>query len=326
MKHRGAAALAAALAAVVGAGWWLAPDDSSAPALRAMPAQAALPGSGAVASSTASRTGQPLQPAQRQPDAADPRADAFLTADLRFKLEALLLEAGDSGSPAALKQRLAALVPQQFSAADRERALALLNRYVDYRVALGKVKAPADPNDPRALRTALEARQRLREKHFDSSEYDALFDSEEALDRFMLARLEIERNNALTPTQQQAAVRQAENELSDAQRAARAGALAHEAVAAQTAAFDKQGASPQERHAQRRAQYGDAAAAQLARLDSEEHHWQARLDGYAGAKNGNASPAQLEQLGQQLFSAEEQLRLEAALALRQQQAVTPQKR
>ena len=327
MKHPRAAALAATLAALLGVSWWLAPDDSSTPALRPLPTQAVLAASSAAGASSASQTGRPLLPGQRQPGTADPQVDAFLTDDLRFKLEALLLEAGESDSPAALKQQLAALVLHQFLAADRERALALLNRYVDYRVALGDVKAPADPNDPRALRTALEARQRLREQHFDSSEYTALFASEEALDRFTLARLEIERNSALTATQQQAAVHQAESELSDTQRATRAGALAHEGVAAQTAAFDSQGVSPQERHAQRRAQYGDAAANQLARLDREEKHWQGRLDDYASAKNANASPAQLEQLRQKLFSAEEQLRLDAALALRQQpQAATPEKR
>ena len=256
----------------------------------------------------------PVQPARQ--GAASAQADAFLSDDLRNKFEALLLEAGDAASPLALKQRLATLLPQHFSAPDHARALALLARYVDYRVELGELKAPADVGDPRALRAALETRQHLREKHFDSGELGALFAAGEALDRFTLARLEIERNAALSPAQKQAAVRQAEAELGEAQHHARSDLLAHEALALQTAALEARGASPQERYAQRRAHYGDAAAAQLAQLDSEEKSWQARLDDYATAQKNSASPAQLEQLGQQLFSTEEQLRIEAALAFR----------
>lgn len=310
-----AAALVAAAMSVLAAGWWLASGD--APASATPSAQAASNGTGGAGRSSADTPVMSPTPAPRQ-DAAGAQADAFLSDDLRFKFEALLLEAGDAASPSVLKQRMAARLAQHFSAADHARALALLERYVDYRVALGELKAPADAGDPRALRIALEARQRLREKYFDSGELGALFAAEEELDRFTLARLEIERNTALAPAQKQEAVRQAEAELSDAQRSARAGLLAHEALALQTAAFEAQGASPQERYAQRRAQYGDAAASQLALLDSEEKSWQARLEEYATAQKSGASPAQLEQLGQQLFSAEEQLRIEAALAFRQQ--------
>jgi lipase chaperone LimK len=318
-----AAAVLALLTALTG-GWWLATDGGSAPDSAARPAPAAESGSTRAASYAASGPGMPQAHAQqRQPGPADAQADVFLTDDLRFRFEALLLEAGEAASPSALKLRLAALLPRQFIPADRARALALLNRYVDYRVALGSLKAVADAGDPRALRTALEARQQLREQHFDSGEYGALFADEDTLDRFSLARLEIERNGVLTVAQKQAAVRQAESGLSAAQRAGRADSLAHEAVAAQTADFESQHASPQERYAQRRAQHGDDAALQLAQLDTEERDWQTRLDQYASAKASSASPAQLEQLERQLFSANEQLRLEAALTIRQQRAPTP---
>ena len=305
--------------AVVAGGWFFA-GDARTPDSGGQAGRAALPASPGSGWQTANGPDAALSPAlRRQQGAASAAADVFLKNDLRFKFEALLLEAGEAASPAELKRRLAALLPGHFSADDRARALALLERYVDYRVALGEIKGAADATDPRALRAAIEARQRLREKHFDSGEYSALFADEEELDRFTLARLEIERNPALTPVQQQAAVRQAESEMSDAQRTARASSLVHEAVAAQTAAFDSQGASAQDRYAQRREQYGDAAARQLAQFDSEEKDWQARLGNYANARKSGASPAQLEQLQKQGFSAEEQLRLGAALTIRQQQ-------
>lgn len=232
----------------------------------------------------------------------------------------MLLEASGGSevtNPASLKRRLAELVPKYFSAALSARATALIERYVDYRVALSEIKPPADPSDPRALRNALDARQRAREKHFAPEEYEALFAKEAQLDRYTLARLEIERNPALSAEQKQAAIKDIEQGLSPEQRAQREQAVAHVAVAAQTSALDAKNASDIERFAQRSAQYGDAAATQLAQLDRENSDWQARLKEYANAQEKNASPEQLQQLRQQLFSEQEQLRIDAALAARQ---------
>ena len=75
----------------------------------------------------------------------------------------------------ALKQRLAALVGRHFAPDLATRALAMAERYVDYRVALGQLRAPADLNDPRALRSALAEREQLRRQHFQDEEYEALF-------------------------------------------------------------------------------------------------------------------------------------------------------
>jgi len=256
----------------------------------------------------------------------DDGADEFLTQDLRWRMEDLLLEAGAADTPALLKQKLAPLVQRHFAPRDAVRALALLERYVDYRVALGAVKPPADAIDPRALRRALSERQHVRERFFATHEYRVLFGQDEELDRFTLARLEVERNTELTALQRAAALRDAERELSDSQRALRAEAVAHMGVAAQTAAFDVVGASEQERYAQRSARYGDAAALQLAQLDREERDWQSRLDAYAAGKAHNTGEDQLAALRQQLFTPQEQLRLEAALTLRQQAAPAPPRR
>jgi lipase chaperone LimK len=145
----------------------------------------------------------------------------------------------------------------------------------------------------------------------------ALFAQEEELDRFTLARLEIERNREMPATQKAAALRDAERELSDAQRALRAEAVAQAGVAAQTAAFEAANASEQERYAQRSKLYGDAAAMRLAQLDREERDWQSRLEIYVAGQERNPGEGPLAALRQQLFTPQEQLRLEAALALRQ---------
>lgn len=311
MKRRHAALFIAGGLAVLATVFWVTDPEGVTATLLA-------PGASERAAIAGSATADPLVAAtQTRASALSRQARAaFLAGGLRFKLEDMVLEAGEASTPAALKQQLAALAPKYFSAEQRVQANEMLERYVDYRVALGGIKPPSDPSDPDALRALLDARRLVREKHFNADEHAALFAQEEELDRFTVARLEIERNPDLTAAQKAAAVRETERDLSDGQRAARAEAVAHIAVASQSVAFEAAGVSEHERYAQRRRQYGDAAAQQLAQLDREERDWQARLGEYAASKSRN-DPAQLGRLRQQLFTPEEQLRLDAALALRQ---------
>ena len=254
--------------------------------------------------------------ARRRAISADGPADPLLVHGLRDTLEALLMEAGDASDPATLKQRLAALINQHFPAALATRALALAERYVDYRVALGSLRAPQNLTDPRALRDALDARHKVRLQFFDDAEYDALFAREADLDRYTLARLEIERNTQLSPEQRAQALQAADNELSAERRAERSAATEHMAATAQTAALNASNADERTRYAARSAQYGPAAAQAMAQLDREEQHWNQRLDQYSQARAQQGEGPGLQQLRQQLFSPEEQHRIDAALALR----------
>ena len=309
-----AAVLALTMAAVV---WWLGDPAGLGAGDRHHPPVGA-------AAATAGTQVQP-SPAQgvdnsffarRRAITADGPADPLLVHGLRDTLEALLMEAGDASDPATLKQRLAALVNQHFPAALATRALALAERYVDYRVALGSLRAPQDLTDPRALRDALEARHKVRLQFFDDAEYDALFAREADLDRYTLARLEIERNTQLSPEQRAQALQAADNELSAERRAERSAATQHMTAAAQTAAFNASNADERTRYAARSAQYGPAAAQAMAQLDREEQHWNQRLDQYSQARAQQGEGPGLQQLRQQLFSPEEQQRIDAALALR----------
>ncbi|MGE0496193.1 MAG: lipase secretion chaperone [Ramlibacter sp.] len=312
-RHALVLALAAGIAGL--GAWWLWPAPQGAAVAQAGattrgPAPSEVPPS-ASAATAATLAGNGLAAATEDP---------FFTNDLRYRLEAALIDAGDADSPAVLKQKLQAVLPRHFSASDLARAMALMERYVDYRVALGAIKPPRDPGDPRALRLALGARDRARHQYFSEEEHRALFAQEEALDRFTLARLEIERNPDLSPAQKQAALQDTLSELTPAQRQERVEAVQQMAVAAQTAALDARGASEAERYRLRQTQYGDAAALNLAQLDRENADWQVRLSQYAEAQARQASAAQLGALRQTLFSEQEQLRLEAALSLRQQNA------
>ena len=256
-----------------------------------------------------------------------PFADPLLGADLRQHIEALLLEAnalGETSDPAVIRQRAALLITRHFPADQAVRAAALVERYIDYRVALGNIRPPTDPGDPRALRSAIEARDRVRSNYFAPEENEALFARDAELDRYTLARLEIERNSALDKSQKETALHEAEAVLSAEQRAQRADATSHLVVAEQTAAFDAGGISEQARYAQRQAAHGDAAARNLAQLDREERDWQSRLGDYDAARKSGASEQDLQRVRSRLFSESEQLRLPGALTARTQAAVRPQ--
>jgi len=315
-------ALALVTCALLGAGaWWMQPDSA--------PQEAMASGTnppGPLWTAEPRSTGQPggLTTPGHTATGKGSEADPLLQPGLRDALEALLHAAGDAPDPQTLKQRLEGLVGQHFPAALATRALALAQRYVDYRVALGQLRTPTDLTDPRALRDALEARQKVRLQYFDGDEYDALFAQEMTLDQSMLARLEIERNSALTPEQKRSALQATEAMLDPAQQALRAEAVVHVGVAQQTAAFNAQGVDDATRHALRSAQHGDEAAQRLARLDQEERDWNTRLDQYQQAQSHSQDAARLQQLRTQLFSPEEQLRIEAALALRNQPATAAQ--
>jgi len=313
----------AVLAAVAGAAlWWFQPAPlAGAPGTAVHSAPLTAERQAAALGAAAPGGGAPGSAVGARRSAADADlSDPLLVQGLRDTLEALLMEAGDVSDPAALKQRLAALVGQHFPAALAARALALAERYVDYRVALGQLQSPTatqDLTDPRALRDAMQARDKVRLQFFDGAEYDALFAREAELDRYTLARLEIARNTRLSPEQRAQALQAADSELPPERRAERAASTEHMVAAAQTAAFNAQNASDLTRHQARSAQYGEAAAHALAQLDRDEQHWQQRLDQYSQARSqqGDQSAA-AQQLRQQLFSSEEQQRLDAALALR----------
>ena len=242
--------------------------------------------------------------------------DPLFAPGLRDAIEALLHAAGEASDPETLKLRLDALASQHFPPDLATRALALARRYVDYRVALGKLPPPADAQDPRALRTAAEQRQALRRQHFNQDEYEALFGQEQLLDNYTLARLEIERNPDLDAAQKRQALADAETQLPAPLRTERAQSVAHVALAQQTRDFNTQGTDDATRFTQRSATHGAAAAERLARLDQQERNWQTRLDQYQHAQAQGASAEQLQQLRHQQFTLEEQLRIDAALALR----------
>jgi lipase chaperone LimK len=229
-----------------------------------------------------------------------------------------------SNDPHGFRARLAARAKAHFPPELADSAIAFLNRYVNYLESLDALNLSSAKNDAAALRSLYEARSALRKSFFAPEEYEALFARDDRLDRYTIARMEIEANAKLDSREREQALAAAASELTPDERAERASWQSHLSAQTQTAFFEAKQTGDEERFAARKAEHGEAAAQRLAELDRSEREWQSRLAQYEQAArdagNGAISKEQLSATRDQLFTAQEQLRLEAALALRQKKS------
>lgn len=246
------------------------------------------------------------------------------TPSLHRWVEDLIGDAIGSGSirtdPHGFRERLAARAKAHFPPELAESAIAFLNRYVSYLESLDALNLSSAKSDVAALRSLFDARKALRESFFAPEEYNALFAREDRLDRYTIARMEIEANAKLTAEEREQALANAANELTPEERAERKNWQLHLTAQSQTALFDSKQVGDEARFEARKTEFGEAAAQRLAELDRSERDWQSRLAQYEqaqrDAKRGALSNEQLNATRDQLFNAQEQLRLEAALAMR----------
>lgn len=311
-------AIALALVAVlVAANLWLANrnDDNSPGNVARL-----LHGNAATAGGVGNTTSSPGAGMVAN-DTTDPTSATHL--EIESMITEVLGENSLEENPATFKQKLLAWLRAKYPPAYVAKMEGLVGRYADYRIALGELKPAGDSTDPDALAATFEARRQLRMRYFDSAEYLTLFASEDRLDRYTVERLSILRDEKLSDADRAARLAVAETHLTADERAARADAMQGQAAVAQTAAYDAQGTDAGQRFAERKTQWGSAAAERLAQLDDEQAAWQSRLDRYAEAERrrqaGQLSAAELNGLRSQLFTPQEQLRLAGALALRPSQ-------
>jgi lipase chaperone LimK len=222
--------------------------------------------------------------------------------------------------PQGFRVKLAERVRTQFSPELAAHAIAFINRYLNYLESLDAMNLPSQAQDVAALRSVFETRQAIRQAHFSPEEYEALFARDDRLDRYTMARFEIQANTNLTPSERTEALNAVANELTPEERRERENMQAHLALQRQTESFDKKQTSDEERFAARASEHGEAAAQRLAELDRTQRDWDLRLAQYENAlnanRNGTLANDELAATRDRLFNEREQLRLEAALALR----------
>lgn len=169
--------------------------------------------------------------------------------------DAVLAEAQAPGK-AAFMAMAPDLLAGHLSADLRVRALGLLERYVDMREAM-QLLPPPELGDAQAVRRAVEARTRLRQRFSTPEEVDGVFRDELRQESFMEEKLAILRSPSLADQQREEALGRAEASwLSPEQLAVRQQATAHFAVQRETDALNARSAGAQERFTRRSARHG----------------------------------------------------------------------
>ncbi|MDK2124311.1 lipase secretion chaperone [Parachitinimonas caeni] len=295
------------------------------------------PGSDAVASAGAPRAAIASQPVANHGNwLATPTADGKLTmvaggqlvidAELRRLFDFLLTDSAEKPIR-QIKDNARKVLAERLAPGAANVAYTLFERYIAYRDALGNVKPAADAT-PARLADVVGRRNALRRQFFSEEEANGLFGEEERYDRFTLDRMAIEADVSKSAADKRAALEALENALPPALRQARREPVTHLVEADKAAELRAKGASDEDLFRWRSQEFGAAAASRLGELDREQAAWEARLDRFAAERNRIQADASLSAerkqqailaLQNSQFTTQEQLRLDAALALRARQ-------
>ncbi|MBB2497219.1 lipase secretion chaperone [Aquipseudomonas ullengensis] len=166
-----------------------------------------------------------------------------------------------------------------------EQARDLLQRYVDYRIALQDLPPGDSTLEASALRQRLDGLNALRQQHFSAEENQVFFARENAENDYMVQRLALSQQAGLSNEQRQQAITELDAQLPDELREERANASRAGELYSTTAAMQAQGASAEEIRRVREQELGSEAADRLAELDQQHAAWQQRLTDYAAERN-----------------------------------------
>ncbi|WGG52728.1 lipase secretion chaperone [Rugamonas sp. DEMB1] len=178
---------------------------------------------------------------------------------------------------------------------------------------------PATNDLAKGARQRLAAMQQLRHSYFSVQEIDGLFGAGDAYDNDAIARLEINSDATLTAEQRKARLAALDARMPAALRAERDAPSQVLRLEDSVRQLRAQGGGDNEVYRLRAAAFSPEAAARLAEVDREEADWQRRIGAYQAQRKdllGGGAPnerteAQLQQLRDANFSAEEQRRLGA---------------
>ena len=248
----------------------------------------------------------------------DGQGNLVPTAELRALFEYYLAALGEE-SLGQLVARIE-LALAGLSEPARSQARAILGSYLDYKLAVSELEVREQVNsasfDPAELSRRLQAVHDLRRNMMDSRTAEAFFASDEALDRFQIERLQIGRNDDLSPSEKQAEIARAEATLPAPLREARA----------ETAKFQEYqrmrpelSGNPEALQRYREEKFGPEAARKLAEVEASQETWNRRWQAYRAdvariEAAGLAAPereAAINRLREQHFTGPEKVRAEA---------------
>ena len=211
----------------------------------------------------------------------------------------------------------------QLSGDALQQANELLRNYIDYKISLAELEDIIPPSTGKMNISALKRRndeiKNLREEHMGVLVAESFFSQDEVYDNYMLSRIEIIQNKALTADERDQALAQVEFMLPEEKRVKRALSTQHIRLSSEVEDLRGGGASDNEVFQFRSEVVGADAAGRLAKLDEKRALWRQRLDEYVMVRDqiklsGLSDQAQvvaINDLIERRFQGREQLRVRA---------------
>ncbi|KQQ32051.1 lipase chaperone [Duganella sp. Leaf126] len=218
---------------------------------------------------------------------------------------------------AAIRSQIELELDRRLAAAPAREAKRLLGAYLAYKQALADAEQtlPAAGDALTAAQARLQAKRALRPAYFTPQESAGLFGAEDPRDDDTVARMAVLADRTLDESQRQQQLAALDAALPATLRRERDAPLQVSALDTAVRALRAQGGGDNEVYRLRAATFSPEAAARLAELDREESQWQQRIASWRAQKAalGAAAqnPAQVQQITDALFSADEQRRLGA---------------
>lgn len=222
-------------------------------------------------------------------------------------------------SLAAIRSQIEAELERRLKPAAEREAKRLLGAYLAYRQALVAVEQNLPPETDMLAggRLRHHAMRELRSQYFTQKESEGLFGAQDVYDNDAIARMEVLSDTALNEAQRSEKLALLDEQMPAGLRAERDAPRQVLMLEEEVQALRAAGGGDNEVYRLRAMKASPEAAARLAEVDQEEARWQSRIGQYQEARKrllaapGVDTDAELQQLRDAQFGAQEQLRLDA---------------
>jgi len=199
----------------------------------------------------------------------------------------------------------------------------LLRNYIDYKISLAELEdniaGSTTKMDIAELKRRHDSINSLREEFMGKEVAEIFFGQDEVYDNYMLSRIEVIQNKALSADEKSRALAEVELLLPEEKRVKRAQSTQHIRLSSSVSDLRKNGASDSEVYQLRLETVGAEAAGKLAKLDNKRALWRQRLDEYVTERDQIKSSGLSHQeqtvaindLIEQRFQGREQIRVRA---------------
>ncbi|WP_250655571.1 lipase secretion chaperone [Alkalimarinus coralli] len=169
----------------------------------------------------------------------------------------------------------------------KSEALALLKRYIDYKIELAENNPELSLNTDdgasylEKIISAQSALQSLRKDFFNQAEYESFFGLEDTQNAYMIEQIRINTDPTLSDEEKRERLEQANMLLPDELVERRNRVQRHAQLREQVTSIQAEGGSQEEVFRVREEALGSEAASALAQLDEQRQQWSQRLNNFS---------------------------------------------